>query len=72
MITGANGFPALDVFDCLMCAGVTSRKPYCSHYAGSLQFITDWAYGKGAYLVRETKCMAMGDDTCLFEIEERG
>jgi predicted hydrocarbon binding protein len=72
VVAGSNGFPAFDVFNCLLCVGVTSKKPYCSHYAGSLQFITDWVYGKGAYLVRETKCMAMGDDTCLFEIEERG
>ncbi len=66
-----DGFPALDAFDCLLCAGVTSRKSYCSHYAGSLQFLVDWVYGKGPYLVRETKCMALGDDTCLFEVEEK-
>lgn len=63
--------PVFDVFDCLMCAGVTSRKPYCSMYAGALQFITDWVYGKGVYLVRETKCGALGNDTCLFEVEKR-
>lgn len=66
-----GGFPALDVFDCLLCVGITSRKHYCSHYAGSLQFMTDWVYGKGIYQVRETKCKALGDETCLFEIEKR-
>jgi predicted hydrocarbon binding protein len=64
-------FPAFDVFDCLMCTGITSRKPYCSQYAGALQFFTDWVYGKGIFLVRETKCGALGDDTCLFEVEKR-
>jgi predicted hydrocarbon binding protein len=64
-------FPVFDVFDCLMCVNVTSRKPYCSQYAGALQFLTDWVYGKGVYLVRETKCRALGDDTCLFEVEKR-
>ncbi len=67
-----GGLPAWDVFDCLLCVGVTSRKSYCSHYAGCLQFVTDWVYGKGVYQVRETKCRALGDDTCLFEAEAKG
>jgi predicted hydrocarbon binding protein len=71
VIAQPGGFPALDAFDCLLCVGITSRKPYCSHYAGCLQFLTDWVYGKGIYLVRETKCIALGDDTCRFEIEKR-
>jgi predicted hydrocarbon binding protein len=71
VIAGNNALPAFDVFDCLMCVDVTSRKPYCSQYAGALQFLTDWVFGKGVYLVRETKCRALGDDTCLFEIEKR-
>jgi predicted hydrocarbon binding protein len=72
VVNGTNGLPQFDVADCLICDGRTSRKPYCSNYSGSLQFITDWVYGKGIYLVREVKCKALGDDTCLFEIEEKG
>lgn len=71
VIPQAGGLPAFDVPDCLICSGATSAKPYCSNYAGSLQFIADWVYGKGVYLVRETKCMARGDDTCLFEAEAK-
>ncbi len=68
IVAEPGGLPAWDVPDCLLCVGVTSRKSYCSHYAGSLQFIADWVYGKGVYQVRETKCKALGDDTCLFEV----
>jgi predicted hydrocarbon binding protein len=71
VIRQANGLPRFDVADCLICAGSTSTKPFCSNYAGSLQFIADWVYGKGVYQVRETKCKALGDDTCLFEVEAK-
>jgi predicted hydrocarbon binding protein len=72
VIENHNGFPAYDVFDCLICEGVTSPKPFCANYAGSIQFVTDWVYGKGAYLARETKCRAKGDDRCFIEIEAKG
>ncbi len=71
VIEETNDFPMFDVFDCLICAGTKSRKPYCSNFVGTFQFLTDWVYGKGIYQVRETKCRALGDDTCLFKIEER-
>ncbi len=71
VVTQAGGLPKFDVSDCLICAGSTSTKPFCSNYAGSLQFIADWVYGKGVYQVRETKCKALGDDTCLFEAEAK-
>lgn len=70
-VSDGEGMPKFDVFDCLMCDGITSKKPYCSQYAGALSFLTDWTFGKGIYIVKETKCKALGDDTCLFEIEER-
>jgi len=71
VIPQAGGLPKFDVPDCLICAGSTSTKPFCSNYAGSLQFIADWVYGKGVYQIRETKCKALGDDTCLFEAEAK-
>jgi predicted hydrocarbon binding protein len=71
VIEDHNGFPAYDVFDCLICAGVESPKTFCSNHAGAIQFVTDWVYGKGVYLARETKCKAKGDETCLIEIEKR-
>lgn len=71
VVQGKENLVALDVFDCLLCAGVTSKKPYCSHYAGCVQMMADWVFGKGKYLVRETRCKAMGDETCFFELEAR-
>jgi predicted hydrocarbon binding protein len=71
VVPGSAGLAALDVGECSLCSGVTSKKPYCSHYAGCIQMMADWVFGKGAYRVRETRCKAMGDKTCLFELEER-
>ncbi len=68
---GQEDLVALDAFDCFLCAGITSKKPYCSHYAGCVQMMADWVFGKGKYLARETRCKAMGDETCLFEMEAR-
>lgn len=68
---GIEGNPQFNVHDCTMCKGVTSTKPYCSQYAGALQYFVDQAYGKGIYQMIETKCKAVGDDTCLFELRKR-
>jgi predicted hydrocarbon binding protein len=65
--TGAD----LDIFDCLLCEGYTSKRPICSLYEGILQYACDWAFGKGVYIARETRCMARGDDTCYFVLTER-
>lgn len=61
----------LDVFDCLLCEGYTSKRPICSLYEGIMQYASDWAFGKGVYLPREIKCKAKGDDTCYFVLTER-
>ena len=71
VIVDDDGMPALDVFDCLTCENVSSTKPYCSQYAGGLQCMTDWTFGKGKYQVIEEKCKAKGDDTCLFVLRKR-
>ena len=71
VVPGAADLVSLDVSDCLVCEGVSNKKPYCSHYAGCVQFLADWVFGKGAYLARETRCKALGDPTCLFEVEAR-
>jgi predicted hydrocarbon binding protein len=70
-VSDGGGMPKFDVSDCLMCKGITSKKPYCSHCAGALSFFADWSFGKGIYIVKEKKCKALGDDTCLFDIEKR-
>ena len=61
----------LDVFDCLLCEGYTSKRPVCSVYEGVVQYIGDWAFGKGVYIAREVKCMAKGDDTCYFVLMKK-
>jgi len=71
VVSDGQSMPKFDVFDCLMCVEVTSKKPYCSQYAGALSFFTDWTFGKGIYIVKETECRALGNGTCLFEIEKR-
>lgn len=64
--TGAD----LDVFDCLLCEGYTSKRPICSLYEGVMQYMSDWAFGKGVYIAREIKCMAKGDDVCYFILKK--
>ncbi len=65
--TGAD----LDVFDCLLCAGYTSKRPICSLYEGITQYACDWAFGKGAYISKEVKCKAKGDNTCYFVLTKK-
>jgi len=67
-----TGKTDLDVSDCLLCADRTSERPICSLYEGVLQYIADWAYGKGIYMPRETSCIARGDKRCYFELQEKG
>jgi len=65
--TGAH----FDVFDCLLCEGQSSTRPICALYEGVMQYVADWAYGKGIYIPKETKCMGKGDDTCYFVLLKR-
>lgn len=61
----------LDVYDCLLCRHDTSNKPICSLYEGVMQYLCDWAFGKGVYIPREINCKARGDSTCFFVLEKR-
>ncbi|MBT3389963.1 MAG: hypothetical protein HN413_06095 [Chloroflexi bacterium] len=54
---------------CAICNGRTSDKPICHLYIGSLSEAIKWATGDD-YIVRETACIAMGDDFCQFEIDD--
>lgn len=71
VIIDEKGLPTLDVFDCLTCEGVKSGKPFCSQYAGGLQCMADFSFGKGKYQVIEEQCKAMGHTTCLFVLSKR-
>ena len=70
VVTDAAGRIAFDVFDCTACQGAKSDKPYCSQYAGAIQFFAEWSLGRGKYRVIETRCKAMGDDTCFLELRD--
>jgi len=70
VIRDPAGRVALDVHDCTACTGARSDKPYCSQYAGALQFFAEWSFGKGKYRVIESKCKAMGDETCYLELRD--
>jgi len=60
-----------DCFDCMHCAGCDFDRAMCTHYEGFIQYIADATFGKDAYIAREVKCMAKGDDTCYFQLVEK-
>jgi len=68
LVQREDGLVDFDCPDCLLCSGHKSERPMCSVYEGTTQYMADWALGKGAYQVRETKCMARGDETCYFNL----
>ncbi len=63
----------LTVPDCFMCLEYKNKtkRSMCAVYEGAIQFLADWAFGKGKYLSRETKCMAKGDEVCYFALEKK-
>jgi hypothetical protein len=71
LVTGPGGIAEFDSFDCFSCEGYTYTRPVCAHYEGVVQFLSDWAFGKGVYLARETLCMAKGDKTCYVKLVEK-
>ena len=52
---------------CAICNGRTSAAPICYLYIGSVGEAVRWASGV-EYDVRETHCIARGDEYCRFEI----
>ncbi len=66
-----DGLVDFDCPDCLLCEGYKTQRPMCAVYEGTTQYMVDFAFGKGVYQVRETKCIAKGDETCYFALIER-
>ena len=64
VVIAEDGGVEYDCFNCTTCAPYNSERSICLGYVGSLQYLADWSYGKGIYIVKETKCKSMGDDTC--------
>ena len=55
---------------CAVCHGRKSEQPVCHIHVGELSEAVRWAVGEG-YEIRETLCIAMGDEACRFEIVEK-
>lgn len=54
---------------CSVCYGRRSDKPVCHLYVGTIREAVRWATGQ-AYEVRETACIACGDDYCRYKVSE--
>jgi predicted hydrocarbon binding protein len=54
---------------CAICYGRQSEQPICHLYIGSISEAVRWATGTD-YEVRETHCVARGDEYCRFEVGE--
>jgi len=52
---------------CAICHGRHSETPICYLYVGSITEAVQWATGKD-YEIRETHCIAKGDEYCRFEV----
>jgi predicted hydrocarbon binding protein len=64
-------FVAFERPECRHCMGIESSKPICSLTEGVLDYIAEMSFGRNTYRGRETKCKAMGDDTCYYILEKR-
>ncbi len=52
---------------CAICHSRHSTEPICHLYVGSIAEAVHWATGK-EYEIRETHCLAKGDEYCRFEV----
>jgi predicted hydrocarbon binding protein len=52
---------------CAICHSRHSETPICYLYIGSIAEAVHWATGK-EYEIRETHCLAKGDEYCRFEV----
>jgi predicted hydrocarbon binding protein len=71
LVMNDEGIVEFDSFDCFSCEGYNSKRPVCFHYEGAIQYLSDWALGKGVYVAREILCKAKGDDTCYVKLVKK-
>jgi len=71
VVLNKEGRAEFDSFDCFSCEGYSNKRSVCGHYEGAIQYLSDWAFGKGVYTAREVLCMAKGDDTCYVKLIEK-
>ena len=64
----ANGHPVVvSIAGCPICRGRHGAHPQCDYYAGTFQRLFEVLVSRNTS-VRETRCEAMGDPSCSFEI----
>lgn len=71
VVENDHGLYDLDVFDCIHCEGHKTKRPMCNHYAGAIQYFANYVYGEDVFFVSESKCKALGYDTCYISAERR-
>jgi predicted hydrocarbon binding protein len=64
----ANWFWIIET--CPMCWERKAEEPVCHLGIGVLKAASHWATGGKRFRIAETKCIAMGDDTCVYTIEK--
>ncbi len=62
-----DGVIVYDNTGCTTCAGIESKVPVCTLVGGFLDDMAKWAGIQGKRSV-ETRCKAMGHETCRYEI----
>ena len=66
VIRDANNI-AFDVPQCTVCKDIREPAPYCTIYNGIIDELIRKSEVEGMRTV-DTKCKALGDDTCYFEV----
>jgi predicted hydrocarbon binding protein len=65
-----DGVVVYDNTGCTVCSGVESKTPVCTIVNGFLDELAGWSGIKGKRSL-ETRCKAMGHETCRYEIREK-
>lgn len=62
-----NGVIVYDNTACTTCAGIQNKTPICTIVGGFIEGMIAWAGITGKHSV-ETRCKAMGHETCRYEV----
>ncbi len=54
-----------------ICWGRSAREPICYFTTGMLQEAANWLSSSQNFRVRETLCMAAGNESCIFQIDKQ-
>ncbi len=69
-LTDDSSCYSLTFCDCLFCASMHPAEPICFTIVGTLETVLKWGTGRD-FTVREVKCHAQGNATCVFEIDKQ-